>query len=920
MEKTYQPVAIEERCYAAWEESGCFQPDGEGAPYCIMLPPPNVTGSLHMGHAFQGTLIDCLIRYHRMQQHRTLWQGGTDHAGIATQTVVERQLHAQEKISRHELGRDKFIEKVWQWKAQSGQTISRQLRRLGASIDWQRERFTLDEKMSQAVNQCFIHLYKKGLIYRGQRLVNWDPVLRTAISDLEVLNQEEDGWLWHIAYPFSDGDGHLEVVTTRPETLLADAAVAIHPDDERYQAHLGRHLSLPLSGRQIKVIADTYVDAQFGSGCVKITPAHDFNDYTVGQRHHLPLINILNPDASLNEQVPAAYRGLDRYEARARVVADLEAAGLLIKKERHRLSVPRGDRSHAVIEPFLTEQWFVRAQPLAQAAIRAVEEKRTRFVPRGWEKTYFDWLHNIEDWCISRQLWWGHRIPAWYDSHQRVYVGCDEATVRQQHKLPDGEQLRQDEDVLDTWFSSALWPFSTLGWPHGNQDLRDFYPGNVLVTGFDIIFFWVARMMMMGIEFMEEVPFRTVYVHGLVRDAEGQKMSKSKGNVLDPIDLMDGIDLESLVRKRVAAIMQPQHAKKAEKMTRQQFPQGIPAYGADALRFTFMAMASGGRDIRFDLKRIEGYRNFCNKLWNAARFVIMSCEGKNLATAGAGHAIDEWIQQRLNKTISNAHQAMADYRFDQLANCLYEFVWHDYCDWFLEFSKIVQHNEGCVAEHARHRHCLLHTLETILRLLHPIIPFISEEIWQKLKPLTGWHASSIQQRPYPRAQEQIRPSSEGQAITWVQEVIHCVRTLRAENRLPPQKVLPVMVQAWNQQQQLLWQQHGHLIEKLARTEPPVWLSDKETPPASAMSLVGQLKLYVPLAGLIDLDSEAQRLQKKIERLEQQWQRRQQSFSKAGFIANAPSEVVAQQRQQLDDMQAQIKKLQSQYRSLHQAKN
>ena len=908
MEKTYQPSVIEKRCCALWEKSGRFSPSGDGPPYCIMLPPPNVTGTLHMGHAFQGSLIDCLIRYHRMKKNRTLWQGGTDHAGIATQTVVERQLMAESKTTRHELGRESFIEKVWQWKARSGQTINRQFRRLGASIDWQRERFTLDEKMSHAVNRCFVHLYQKDLIYQGQRLVNWDPVLRTAISDLEVLNQEEEGRLWHVRYPFSDGDGSLQVATTRPETLLADAAVAVHPDDERYRHCIGRQISLPLTERCIPVIADTYVDTEFGSGCVKITPAHDFNDYKVAQRHRLPLINIFNRDASLNQHAPAAYRDLDRDQARKKVTADLEAAGLLVKAEQHRLAVPRGDRSHAVIEPYLTRQWFVRTQPLAQAAIHAVKEKRTCFVPAHWEKTYFEWLNNVEDWCISRQLWWGHRIPAWYDAQKNVYVGHDEDAVRKQYRLPAEAKLQQDEDVLDTWFSSALWPFSTLGWPESSPELRDFYPSSVLVTGFDIIFFWVARMMMMGLELMDEVPFRTVYIHGLVRDAEGRKMSKSKGNVLDPIDLMDGIELEALVHKRVSAIMQPQHAKRAEKMTRKQFPKGIPAYGTDAMRFTFMAMASGGRDIRFDLKRIEGYRNFCNKLWNAARFIIMSCEGKSLDAGGAAHAIDDWVWTKLNKAAASAHQAIADYRFDRLANGLYEFVWHDYCDWFLEFSKVVQNDEHEISHQAHNRYCLVSTLETILRLLHPIVPFISEEIWQKLKPLSGRQESDVQQCRYPQAEEPSQGQQENDKIEWVIKMVRALRTLRAENKLPPQKMLPLILKNWQPPQQTLWQQHGRLVEKLARVGTPAWLPDEETPPQAAIILVDRLKVYVPLAGLIDVQAEAERLKKKIERMEGQWRAGEKSFANPDFIAKAPAEVVEKQRRHLDDIQTQIKKL------------
>ncbi len=781
MDKTYDPHAIEQRWYRTWEARGYFKPRGTAEPYCIMIPPPNVTGTLHMGHAFQDTLMDALVRYHRMKGDNTLWQPGTDHAGIATQMVVERLLEAEGK-TRHNLGREAFVARVWEWKEHSGGHITRQLRRLGASVDWSRERFTMDEGLSKAVREVFVRLYEEGLIYRGKRLVNWDPVLHTALSDLEVINQEEQGYLWHMRYPLEDGSGHVVVATTRPETLLGDAAVAVHPEDDRYRGLVGKRVILPLTGRAIPIVADEYVDPEFGTGVVKITPAHDFNDYEMGRRHHLPLINIFTPDARINEQAPESYRGLDRYEARKRIVADLEAQGLLEKIEDHRLMVPRGDRSHAVVEPYLTDQWYVRIAPLAEPAIRAVEDGRIRFVPENWSKTYFEWMRNIQDWCISRQLWWGHRIPAWYDAEGNVYVGRSEQEVRDRNGLED-IPLAQDEDVLDTWFSSALWPFSTLGWPERTPELETFYPTSVLVTGFDIIFFWVARMIMMGLEFMGDVPFREVYIHGLVRDAHGQKMSKSKGNVLDPIDLIDGIDLERLVEKRTTGLMQPQMAKKIEQATRKEFPQGIPAFGTDALRFTFAALASTGRDIKFDLKRIEGYRNFCNKIWNAARYVFMNTEGQDTGLGDEPIALslpDRWIRSRLQAVIQEVRGQIEGYRFDLAAQALYDFIWHDYCDWYLELSKPVFNDPAAgEAAHRGTRQTLVRVLDAWLRLLHPFMPFITEEIWQRVRPLTASAGETIMLAPYPEPDEaQLDPAAEGE-IDWLQQFILGLRRIRA---------------------------------------------------------------------------------------------------------------------------------------------
>ena len=731
MDKTFEPQSIEQQCYEKWENSGLFKASGSGDPYCILLPPPNVTGSLHMGHGFQQTIMDALTRYRRMKGDNTLWQVGTDHAGIATQMVVERQLNAEGK-TRHDLGREDFIKKVWEWKEHSGGTITGQMRRLGTSPDWSREVFTMDDKLSDAVTETFVKLHEEGLIYRGKRLVNWDPVLHTAVSDLEVLNEEEDGHMWHMRYPLADGSGELVVATTRPETMLGDTAVAVHPDDERYQAYIGKDIKLPITGRLIPVIADDYVDQEFGTGCVKITPAHDFNDYDMGKRHSLPMINILTDDAKINDESPEAYRGLDRFDARKQIVADLDAQGALVKIEPHKLKVPRGDRTGAVIEPYLTDQWYVAVESLAKPAIEAVESGEIRFVPENWNKTYYQWMHNIQDWCISRQLWWGHRIPAWYDDNGNIYVGRTEAEVRAKNSLSDDIALRQDDDVLDTWFSSALWPFATMGWPEKTPELETFLPSSVLVTGFDIIFFWVARMIMMTKKFTGQIPFKDIYITGLIRDENGDKMSKSKGNVLDPIDLIDGIDLETLVKKRTSGMMQPKLAEKIEKRTRKQFPDGIHAYGTDALRFTFAAMASTSRDINFDMARVEGYRNFCNKIWNASRFVLMNTEEHDTGRDGGEMVLsiaDRWIWAKFQQTLVEFEKALEDYRFDIAAHIVYEFTWNQFCDWYLELTKPVLSNEASSeAEKRGTRHTLINVLENLLRLLHPLMPFITDTI------------------------------------------------------------------------------------------------------------------------------------------------------------------------------------------------
>ncbi|QKT02737.1 valine--tRNA ligase [Ectothiorhodospiraceae bacterium 2226] len=922
MDKTYDPAAIEPRWYARWEEAGYFRPredqgdagkDGAGAPYCIMIPPPNVTGSLHMGHAFQDTLMDALTRYQRMRGARTLWQPGTDHAGIATQMVVERRLNAQGK-TRHDLGREAFVEEVWRWKEESGGTITRQLRRMGASCDWSRERFTMDEGLSAAVREVFVRLYEEGLIYRGQRLVNWDPVLHTAVSDLEVVSAEEDGSLWHMRYPLADGSGHLVVATTRPETMLGDTAVAVHPEDERYRHLVGKAVTLPLTGRSIPIIADDYVDPEFGTGCVKITPAHDFNDYAMGQRHDLPMISILTPDACINDNAPAAYRGLDRFEARKRIVADLEAQDLLERIEPHKLMVPRGDRSHTVVEPYLTDQWFVKVGPLAEPAIRAVEDGRVRFVPDNWKNTYFEWMRNIQDWCISRQIWWGHRIPAWYDEAGTIYVGRDEAEVRAKHGLAEDYPLRQDEDVLDTWFSSALWPFSTLGWPQQTPELKTFYPTSVLVTGFDIIFFWVARMIMMGLKFMDDVPFHEVYIHGLVRDAHGQKMSKSKGNVLDPLDLIDGIELDALVQKRTTGLMQPEMAKRIEQATRKEFPDGIPAFGTDALRFTFAALASTGRDIKFDLGRIEGYRNFCNKLWNAARYVLMNTEGEDCGAAGGALELsqaDRWILARLAHTTAAVHTAVGQYRLDLAAQAIYEFTWNEYCDWYLELSKPVLQTDGS-SEAARRgtRHTLVHVLETVLRLAHPLMPYITEEIWQRVAPLAGKTGDTIMLQPYPEA-EAIEGDDEAVAeMQWLMSFILGVRRIRGEMNIAPGKPLPVMLQDGGARDRDYAARNRVYIDSLARTESVTWL-DGQTAPEAATALVGELKILIPLAGLIDKDAELARLQKEADKLRKDLERSEAKLANPSFVDRAPADVVDKERGRVAEMRAALETLEAQ---------
>ncbi|MCG5533852.1 valine--tRNA ligase [Halorhodospira sp. 9621] len=912
MEKTYDPSAIESRLYELWEQGGHFAPSGEGSPYCIMIPPPNVTGTLHMGHAFQDTVMDALVRYHRMEGHNTLWQPGTDHAGIATQMVVERQLEA-EGLSRHDLGREPFLERVWQWKAESGGTIQNQLRRMGASVDWSRERFTMDEGLSEAVTEVFVRLYEEDLLYRGERLVNWDPVLHTAVSDLEVVSAEEQGHIWHMVYPLADGSDSVVVATTRPETMLGDTAVAVNPEDERYTHLIGKSVRLPLVGREIPIIGDDYVDPSFGSGCLKITPAHDFNDFAVGERHGLARINVLTEDARINDNAPERYQGLDRYEARERVVEDLRAEGLLQQVEDHKLMVPRGDRSGAVIEPYLTWQWFVRAEPLARPAIQAVEDGRIRFIPGNWDKTYYEWLRNIEDWCISRQIWWGHRIPAWYDEQGRVYVGRSEAEVRERHGLGDAV-LTRDEDVLDTWFSSALWPFSTLGWPQETEALRTFYPTSVLVTGFDIIFFWVARMIMFGLHFMGDVPFREVYIHGLVRDPEGQKMSKSKGNVLDPLDIVDGIDLESLVAKRTADMMQPQLAERIEQMTRRHYPEGIKAHGTDALRFTFASLATTGRDVVFDLGRVEGYRNFCNKLWNAARYVLMNTEGADCGSGGPLElgAAERWIRSRLDRTVAEVRQAFADYRLDQAAQAIYEFTWDEYCDWYLELSKPAL-REGTEAQARGTRQTLIQVLEELLRLTHPLMPFITEAIWQRVAPVAGVTGETIMRQPYPTPLAERRDETAEAEIDWVQRVILGVRRIRGEMDISPSRPVPVLLRHAGERDRARLAEHEGFVTTLARLESIRVLEADEQPPESALALAGEMEVLVPMAGLVDKDAELARLAKERARLEGEIERAEKKLGNESFVAKAPAEVVDKERAKLTEAQQALEKVAEQER-------
>ncbi|WP_143871897.1 valine--tRNA ligase [Catenovulum sediminis] len=946
METKFNPSSIEQALYQAWEEKGYFKPSGQGEAYCIMIPPPNVTGSLHMGHAFQQTIMDALTRYKRMDGYNALWQMGTDHAGIATQMVVERKLAAENGPSRHELGREKFIEKIWDWKAESGGTITKQMRRLGNSLDWERERFTMDEGLSNAVKEVFVRLYQDDLIYRGKRLVNWDPKLQTAISDLEVENKDKQGSIWHLRYPLADGQktatGHdyLVVATTRPETMLGDSAVAVNPKDERYQDLIGKEIILPIVNRRVPIIADDYVDMEFGTGCVKITPAHDFNDYEVGKRHQLPLINVLSPTAEIlvsgevyftdgtantqeKAEIPENLQGLERFAARKAIIAQLETEALLEKIEPHNNKVPYGDRSGVVIEPLLTDQWYVRVAEMAKTATEAVENGDIQFVPKQYENMYFSWMRDIQDWCISRQLWWGHRIPAWYDESGKVYVGRNEEEVRKNHNLSADIELSQDDDVLDTWFSSALWTFSTLGWPENTDDLKTFHPTDVLVTGFDIIFFWVARMIMMTMHFIKDengkpqVPFKTVYVTGLIRDEEGNKMSKSKGNVIDPLDMIDGISLDALVEKRTGNMMQPKLAEKIKKRTEKEFAQGIEAHGTDALRFTLTALASTGRDINWDMKRLEGYRNFCNKIWNASRYVLMNTEAQDCGQEGGETELslaDKWILGRLQETIQTTRQHIDNYRFDLVAQTLYEFSWNQFCDWYLELTKPVL-NEGSEIQQRGTRQTLVTVLESLLRLMHPVMPFITEEIWQRIAPLANANGETIMQQPYPVYQAQLVEESAIADVEWLKQFILGVRNIRGEMNISPNKPISVLLRNVSANDQRRLEQNKNFLQSLAKLESIEVLPAGEKGPASATAFVGDMEILIPMAGLIDKDAELARLQKAIDKAEKEVARVVGKLSNEKFVNNAPAHVLDKEKAKQAEAESALHKLKEQFNEI-----
>ena len=915
MDKTYNPKEIECRIYESWEDSGYFSPSKSGDPYCIVIPPPNVTGTLHMGHAFQDTIMDIIIRYQRMKGNNTLWQVGTDHAGIATQMVVERQLE-RSGTSRQKLGREAFEKEVWKWKEKSGNTITQQMKRLGASTDWTREKFTMDENLVQGVTRVFIQLYEEGLIYRGKRLVNWDPVLQTALSDLEVVTSEEKGSLWHMKYPIDGLDDYIVVATTRPETMLGDTAVAVHPDDKRYKNLVGKMVNLPLTDRKIPIIADDYVDQEFGTGCLKITPGHDFNDFDIGKKHDLEIISILDQSAKIIQSAPKEYQGLDRFDARRKIVEDIESLGLMQEIEDYTLTIPRGDRSGAILEPLITNQWFLKMEPLAEPAITVVKNGELKFVPENWSKTYFEWLENIQDWCISRQLWWGHRIPAWYDNEGNVYVGENESEVREKNNIKNSIALTQDEDVLDTWFSSALWPFSSLGWPDETYDLKTFYPTNVLVTGFDIIFFWVARMVMMGLKFMKEIPFKEIYIHGLIKDKNGQKMSKSKGNILDPIDLIDGISLEDLLEKRVQGLMQPEMEKRIINDTKKEFPNGIPDFGTDALRFNFAIQASTGRDIRLDLRRVEGYRNFCNKIWNASRFIKMNTNDFELLDINDanGHAIDQWIQSKFAGTIDEIERQFNQYRFDLAATAMYEFVWNDFCDWYIELAKtLINDPEISDSQKDYTKNNLIKMLDAILRMLHPTIPFITEEIWQSLNEDNK--RRSIMKADFPssndwRVDDEIVANTE-----WLKNIVSSVRQIRSEMNIPPNESIKIIINDASNTDSKRLESLGSFILNLASVESITQKDTSDDIPKSAFALLNQMKIYIPLEGLVDIKEEKARLEKKLVKLNQELKSVQDRLSNDTFVEKAPTEVVEELKGKLKSLMSDQTRIEEQIKLL-----
>ena len=943
MDKTFNPQNIERDIYQKWEDSGQFKPSGEGESYSIMIPPPNVTGSLHMGHAFQQTIMDALTRYKRMSGNNTLWQVGTDHAGIATQMVVERKLAAENGPTRKELGRDAFIDKIWEWKAESGNTITNQMRRLGASVDWERERFTMDKGLSNAVNEVFVRLHSEDLIYRGKRLVNWDPKLHTAISDLEVESKDKKGHMWHFRYPLADGakttDGkdYLVVATTRPETVLGDTGVAVNPADPRYKDLIGKFIDLPLVNRRIPIVGDEHADIEKGTGCVKITPAHDFNDYEVGKRHQLPMINILNFSGEIRQQaeifdtngeatdavnsaIPEEFQNLDRFAARKAIVAKFDEIDFLEKVKDHDLTVPYGDRSGVVIEPMLTDQWYVRAAPLAKVAADAVTNGEIEFVPKQYENMYFSWMNDIQDWCISRQLWWGHRIPAWYDEQGNVYVGRNEAQARAENGLGADVVLRQDDDVLDTWFSSALWTFSTLGWPENTEDLKTFHPSDVLVTGFDIIFFWVARMIMMTMHFIKDengkpqVPFKTVYVTGLIRDDDGHKMSKSKGNVIDPLDMIDGISLEDLLEKRTGNMMQPKMAEKIKKQTAKQFPDGIESHGTDALRFTLAAVASTGRDISWDMKRLEGYRNFCNKLWNASNFVLMNTQeydcGFNSDSSMTFSLADKWIMGQYQNTIKAYRDAMDTYRFDIAAHTLYEFTWDQFCGWYIELTKPIL-LQGTDEQQRGTRHTLVTVLESLLRLMHPIMPFITETIWQDVSPIANCHSATIMNQVYPEYDVAKVDATAMADLEWVKGFVLSIRSIRGEMDISPNKPLSVLLRNASPEDIRRLEENVIFLHSIAKLETVTALSEDDKSPACATSLLGSLEIMIPMAGLIDKDAELARIAKALDKLEKDYARTQGKLANEKFVSNAPDVVIEKEKAKLADFTMQMGKLHEQ---------